>query len=328
MSPHSFSESLARSQAFSDDPLWEDVYRQVFPDMVALVDHRGSGYWQALGIDRSIVLASSKQILVDEKVRWPNPGTGEVYEDILLEYESDSERDRPGWVEKPLLADYIAYCISGLSRVYFLPVIPLQRAWRAHKEAWLAGYGIREARNEEGGRAWTTKGCPVPVEVLFEALRESLSVEYIPSPPVGELVVAVDSREQLPYEFEGARTVTLRTGDYSVLGIEDKVAIERKRPEELYACAGRDRERFIHELERLATHQYAAIVVEGTLADLLSSNWSAVSHRAVINSLVAWSIRYGVHVWLAGDRALAQALTLRLLEKFHQERGIGKAPRP
>jgi len=38
--------------------------------------------------------------------------------------------------------------------------------------------------------------------------------------------------------------------------------------------------------------------------------------KAAACSIVAWSVKYGVHVFFAGDRRHGNALTLQLLEKY------------
>jgi ERCC4-type nuclease len=47
------------------------------------------------------------------------------------------------------------------------------------------------------------------------------------------IVVIADSREQEPYSFEATRITTVRralpAGDYSLDGLEDRVAVERMR---------------------------------------------------------------------------------------------------
>ena len=163
---HDFQECLARSHAASDDPVWERIYRQAFPDFSAMVDHRGDGYWQRQGVDRSVTLNSSKQILVDEKMR------ERAYDDILLEYESNNVTGSPGWVRKPLQADYIAYYIKPAHIVYMLPVIQLQGAWTKHGAAWLKKHGTKEAVND----GYKTLNCPVPVKVLFSAIGQALRI--------------------------------------------------------------------------------------------------------------------------------------------------------
>ena len=134
--------------------------------------------------------------------------------------------------------------------------------------------------------------------------------------------IVVDTREQKPYRFAGSVTKGLPAGDYSVLGLEGRVVVERKRVQELFTCAGVDRKRFERELERLSRYDYAAVVIEGRLSDALEpSPFSKVSPKAVVSSLVSWSVKYGVHVFFADDRRLARALTLKILCKFAQHRG-------
>lgn len=173
---HDFRKSLAMSHAASDWEGWEDVYRTAFPSFAAMVDHRQDGPHQRAGIDRSVTLANSKQLLVDEKVRGRNKVTGKIYEDIALEYLSDSKRKVPGWVCKPLLADYIAYAILPLGICYLLPVIQLQQAWMAHSAEWLHAYKIAVAKNT----TWETMSCCVPPKVLYQAIGSTLRVHFAP----------------------------------------------------------------------------------------------------------------------------------------------------
>lgn len=69
------------------------------------------------GIDRSVILENSKQILIDEKARFPSKN-GFSYPDILLEHISNDQTNAPGWTCKPLRADYICYAITGLGQAY------------------------------------------------------------------------------------------------------------------------------------------------------------------------------------------------------------------
>lgn len=173
---HDFAESLEFSHSASDMPFWREVYERAFPEMVAMVDHRQDGEHQRAGIDRSITLSTSKQILVDEKVRRRNPKTGRVYDDIALEFLSDEARKTPGWVCKPLRADYIAYAIAPLGRCYLLPVIQLQQAWAAQGAAWREQYRILRVPN----KTWVTLCVGVPVAVLFGALGKAFRVPFTP----------------------------------------------------------------------------------------------------------------------------------------------------
>ena len=173
---HDFAESLARSHAAEDWPVWETIYRRAFPTFAAMVSHRQDGWHQRQGIDRSIILADSKQILIDEKARGRNARTGKVYDDIALEYWSDERRQVPGWVCKPLMADYIAYAILPLGQCYLLPVIQLQAAWSRHRDEWMGMYPVVRAENH----GWTTLSLGVPVSTLFPAIGECLRVQFEP----------------------------------------------------------------------------------------------------------------------------------------------------
>lgn len=136
-------------------------------------------------------------------------------------------------------------------------------------------------------------------------------------------VVVQDTREQAPLSFGAWPVVVagLKSGDYSIAGHEHRVALERKSLGDLFGCVGRERDRFERELERLAEMDYAAVVVEASLADVLAGvERSLVTPQAAAGSLVAWSVKYGLPIWFAGDRRLAAALVLKALAKFWKYR--------
>ena len=132
-----------------------------------------------------------------------------------------------------------------------------------------------------------------------------------------EIVVAIDTREQKPYRFARSEVKTLPTGDYSIIGLEDRIAIERKTKEDAYSSLGQGRARFERELERLSHLDYAAVVVETSLPDFLCAPaFSRMHPKAAAGSIVAWSVKYRVCVFFAGDRLHGNALTRQLLEKY------------
>lgn len=143
------------------------------------------------------------------------------------------------------------------------------------------------------------------------------------SPSDRGFVVVVDSREQRPYRFDEAVVKLLPSGDYSLLGFEERIAIERKSKKDAYASLGRDRERFEREMERLSHFEYAAIVVEASLKNFMSRpDFSRLNPKTAINSLLAWSVKHGVFVFFAGDRLHGHAVTRCLLEKFWRYRVV------
>jgi ERCC4-type nuclease len=133
-----------------------------------------------------------------------------------------------------------------------------------------------------------------------------------------EPVLLVDTREQkrLCFGSHPTRIATLTTGDYSIEGITDAVAIERKSLSDLYGCIGQSRERFERELERMSALHYGALVVEATLAEVLTGPpLSRVNPHAAFGSLMAWSVRGRLPIFFCGDRRLAAMTVMKLLEK-------------
>src|SRR5271167_3689962 len=92
-----------------------------------------------------------------------------------------------------------------------------------------------------------------------------------------DFVILIDSREQCPLAFRGVETrdATLKTGDYSCeaagVDMRDSCAIERKSVDDLLSCIGGQRERFERELERLAQIKFRALVIEGTLTEVVEA---------------------------------------------------------
>ena len=147
--------------------------------------------------------------------------------------------------------------------------------------------------------------------------RPSTATGFADMPPV-----VIDTREQRPYAFPGAVTGRLATGDYSLLGFEGRVAIERKSKSDAYNSLGHDRARFRREVERLGALDYGAIVIEAGVPDFLRAPlFSRLAPNAALGSLLAWSVRFGVPVFFAGDRVLGARITLQLLQKFWHYHG-------
>lgn len=136
--------------------------------------------------------------------------------------------------------------------------------------------------------------------------------------------IVIDTREQRPYEFPGAVVKALPTGDYSVVGLEDRIAIERKSKADAYSSLGIQRARFRREWERLAEFDFAAVVIEDTLKGFLCRPpHSKMNPTSAVCTLLAWSVKYRVQVYFAGDRDHARALTHKLLQMYFKYRGEG-----
>jgi ERCC4-type nuclease len=129
------------------------------------------------------------------------------------------------------------------------------------------------------------------------------------------VTVVVDTREQLPLDLSPLRTIsgTLTTGDYSVLGLESVVAVERKGLGDLLGCVGTERERFEREVMRLLAYPVRCLVAEATWQDLERGEWrSKVTPQAAVGSVLGW-IASGLPVIMAGDHERAGRCVSRLL---------------
>lgn len=107
---HRFAESLALSDQFTDADWWLPIYRRAFPRLASAVSVRQDGWAQRGGIDRVLTLECGRIFTIDQKVRMEN------WPDVLLEQWSDEGRRVPGWIQKPLACDFIAYAYGADDR--------------------------------------------------------------------------------------------------------------------------------------------------------------------------------------------------------------------
>lgn len=79
-----------------------------------------------------------------------------------------------------------------------------------------------------------------------------------------QLTAIVDTREQAAWDLAPMKIVSrgLDVGDYSILGLESVIAIERKSLPDFVMCCGGERERFQRELDRLRGWPVHAVIIE------------------------------------------------------------------
>lgn len=174
MTVHDFKEQLEWSEAAGYEPFWDAVYKKAFPNLVNHMMCSGDVKSQRMGIDRLILLANGKTISIDEKKR------KSVYPDILLEYISVDTTGAPGWMDKDLAIDYLAYAFMPTKKCYLLPWPLLRRAWLHYGAKWIAdgkskqrGFRIVPGNNH-GDTTWNVA---VPVSVIESALRTAAIID-------------------------------------------------------------------------------------------------------------------------------------------------------
>jgi len=139
-------------------------------------------------------------------------------------------------------------------------------------------------------------------------------------------IILVDSREQLPFDFSlfpnwiaGEQTATLPCADYSILGMESLVALERKSLSDLVGSLMTGRERFLRMCERMTTYKYRAIIVESSYSSVKSPyhEYTQCHPNGISGSLDAIEIRYQIPIIYADkDRSLAAEKAASWLSKI------------
>lgn len=153
---------------------------------------------------------------------------------------------------------------------------------------------------------------------------------------VSPFEVAIDTREQLAYDFAGmesdardgnlplvvpTQTLTLAEGDYGIVGHLGRVAVERKSHSDLLGTLADGRERFERELERLSSYRYAAVVVEAEWSTILAGHHrSQLNPKTVFRSVLAYQQRFpSVHWNFVPGRFSGMVTTYRILERWWKE---------
>lgn len=153
-----FEQRMAEANDAKLNPFWLCIYSEFFTGVEGMSNTIEDIKYQKMGIDRVVTLSNGKKYLIDEKVRFS------CWNDILLEYKSASEFDTPGWMDKPLAIDYLAYAFVPNKTCYMFDWPSLQRVWRYYRTQWIKDYKTIRAKNEN----YTTLSIAVPIAVLLE----------------------------------------------------------------------------------------------------------------------------------------------------------------
>jgi ERCC4-type nuclease len=108
-------------------------------------------------------------------------------------------------------------------------------------------------------------------------------------------VIAIDTREQAALKFTRLHSVeqTLSTGDYSICGLEDSFAVERKSVFDLTnCCLSSNRDRFERVLHRLRAYRFKRLLVVGSREDIIEGRYYwRIAPKAVLATLGAFEVR-------------------------------------
>lgn len=135
-------------------------------------------------------------------------------------------------------------------------------------------------------------------------------------------VLIQDTREQRPLfsRIPKGLTVmsaTLRDGDYSVKGFEDKICFERKAAD-IYTYCTVDQPKTKAKMERFKSFEFVGLIIEMREAELLQfQQFTKVHPEAIRGALVAFEIRYGIHIYYGDRESCARYLLDRAVKFFN-----------
>lgn len=138
-------------------------------------------------------------------------------------------------------------------------------------------------------------------------------------------IIIKDTREKTGYNFRrsptcaGMEVSKLDTGDYSIKGMEHIVCVERKSISDLYLSLGKNKERFMREVDRMQEIPYRFIVIDGTLDETMKGNrFSKLTSKYISSFLFKLQLIYGIHVLFLGKGEKGREFVRELLIKAHR----------
>ena len=136
----------------------------------------------------------------------------------------------------------------------------------------------------------------------------------------------IDTREQLPLWTKSTKTqqimrTKLDTGDYSILGMEDKICLERKSGADIVGSVGKGHKRFQKELARSLELDYFAIIIECTYTAIEEKSFDGGLHSKmkgdVVNSILnTITTKYKIPVFYCINRVEMKKRVKGLLNAY------------
>ena len=197
----------------------------------------------------------------------------------------------------------------------------------------------------------------IKVDCKKDEPDEPTQHRYPVAPPSGRLIVKrdghsitrqipkptilFDTREKTPFDFSrfpnwiaGEIRQKLDVGDYSIQGMENLLALERKSLSDLITTVIQERPRFFRMCEQLAKYRWCALLIEASYEDIKTpygEEYETVAHpNAVSGTLDALEARFGIPViYISTNRRLAEEKAASWLSKhftywYLEENGFGR----
>jgi len=197
----------------------------------------------------------------------------------------------------------------------------------------------------------------VDTDYIEDDAIESVSCPNAVAPPSGRLIVKrdghsitrqipkpivlVDTRERYPFDFSGfpnwiadEKRQALKAGDYSAVGMEALLILERKTLTDLITTVIQQRVRFFKQCEKMMKYRWRAVLIEASYEDIKSpygEEYNTSAHpNAVSGTLDALEARFGIPViYTSRYRPLAEEKAASWLSKhftywYLEQNGFGR----
>lgn len=142
--------------------------------------------------------------------------------------------------------------------------------------------------------------------------------------------IIIDTREQIPWEFGYHNTskMKLDTGDYSIQGYENIIAIERKKSVSELAT-NLSESRFVDVLQRLSQIKHPYMIFEFDIdevykfpvgSDIPKRLWDKlrISGNYIVKRLIEIQLEYNIQIVFCGDPSNAERYTVSLMKRIYE----------
>lgn len=131
--------------------------------------------------------------------------------------------------------------------------------------------------------------------------------------------IVVDTDEKTPWVFPAEQPVVsaaLPAGDYSIMGYENTISLERKTLSDLVSTVIHDRDRFFAELVRLKKYRRKAVVIEGDVSDIFELRYKSEAHPySILGTIQSFHLTFNVPFLWWHSREYAEWLAMKWLEQ-------------
>ena len=167
---------------------------------------------------------------------------------------------------------------------------------------------------------WQMTAAPVPHPVIPVLAERGGTQLKTPRP-----VLLVDTREQNPFHFTrfagwfaGVEKRALKLGDYSIAGLEDICAVERKDLSDLVHSFTVARTAFIHRLRFMAEYPHRLLVITSALSQVKSPySHSKIDPNRIMQFLIAALAGLQVPFVSSETHELGEELVASYLYQIH-----------